>query len=115
MSCLETDIERFPGLLLADISRADGLEAGISLCAPDLYANVSREDVCIKTDIRFCVKCIRQDIERIDVELKAEIELICSVNLPEKPYLEIEPTVLWVYPDFENTNDVFSNTYWRIN
>lgn len=32
----------------------------------------------------------------------------------QPPYLEIEPTLLWVYPDFERTNDVYSNTTWNI-
>lgn len=33
----------------------------------------------------------------------------------EEPYLEIEPTVVWVYADLEAMNDVFSNTNWIIN
>lgn len=30
-------------------------------------------------------------------------------------YLEIEPKVIWVYPDFEVSNNVYSNTDWSIN
>lgn len=31
------------------------------------------------------------------------------------PYLEIHPNnIIFVYPDFEVSNDVFSNTHWDI-
>ena len=30
-------------------------------------------------------------------------------------YLEIEPELIWVYPDFEVSNNVYSNTEWVIN
>ena len=32
-----------------------------------------------------------------------------------KKYLEIEPEVLWVWPDLESLNDVYSNVTWQIN
>ena len=115
MTCLEADIRLVPTPLLADVLRVGGLGADISPSMPCLSADVSREDIDIRADVSRCIICLRREIERIDVALEAEIELICSVAIPEEPYLEIEPTILWVYPDIENTNDVFSNTYWRIN
>ena len=30
-------------------------------------------------------------------------------------YLEIEPEVLWVWPNLESLNDVYSNVTWHIN
>lgn len=48
------------------------------------------------------------------VRVTARLARVCDADI-RTPYLEIEPTILWVYPDIENTNDVFSNTYWRIN
>ena len=44
----------------------------------------------------------------------------CSFEYTDKAdinekYLEIEPTVLWVFPDLESMNDVYSNVTWRIN
>lgn len=30
------------------------------------------------------------------------------------PYLEIEPEIIWVYPDTQTDNDVYSNTIWNI-
>lgn len=32
-----------------------------------------------------------------------------------RKYLEIEPEILWVYPDLENYNNVYSNTLWLVN
>ena len=32
-----------------------------------------------------------------------------------KKYLEIEPEVIWVWPDLESLNDVYSNVTWQIN
>lgn len=31
------------------------------------------------------------------------------------PYLEIEPEIIWVVPDWAVDNEVFSNTTWNIN
>lgn len=33
----------------------------------------------------------------------------------EQPYLEIEPEIIWVVPDWAVDNEVFSNTTWNIN
>lgn len=48
------------------------------------------------------------------VRVTARLTRVCDTDI-RTPYLEIEPTILWVYPDIANTNDVFSNTYWRVN
>ena len=37
----------------------------------------------------------------------------CSPNI-KAPYLEIEPTVVWVIAG-QTQNDVYSNTHWNIN
>ena len=34
---------------------------------------------------------------------------------PVEPYLEISPQIIWVYPDLETDNDVYSNTTWNVN
>ena len=40
--------------------------------------------------------------------------VIGEVKTVENPYLEIEPEVLWVWPNLESTNDVYSNLSWNI-
>lgn len=32
----------------------------------------------------------------------------------QPPYLEIEPEIIWVYPDWSAYNDVYSNTTWNV-
>lgn len=40
--------------------------------------------------------------------------LVCKPNI-KHPYLEIEPTLIWVYPDWATDNNVYSNTHWNVN
>lgn len=37
---------------------------------------------------------------------------VCDVA--ELPYLEIHPELIWVYPDIESDNDVYSNLDWIV-
>ena len=44
----------------------------------------------------------------------------CTFTYTDKPdignkYLEIEPEIIWVYPDLENFNNVYSNVTWLVN
>ena len=44
----------------------------------------------------------------------------CTFTYTDKPdignkYLEVEPELIWVYPDFENYNNVYSNVNWIVN
>ena len=45
--------------------------------------------------------------------ISCRIGLICKPDIGSK-YLEIEPTVIWVYPDMDSINDVYSNTHWIV-
>lgn len=53
-------------------------------------------------------------ISSCNVPIIVKIDDFCGQILPT-PYLEIEPEILWVYPDFEVENFVYSNTDWYIN
>ena len=37
-----------------------------------------------------------------------------EIKTIKNPHLEIEPEVLWVLPDLESTNDVYSNLNWKV-
>lgn len=39
--------------------------------------------------------------------------LVCKTNI-RNPYLEIAPTIIWVYPDIAVDNEVYSNTHWNV-
>lgn len=52
-------------------------------------------------------------LDRVESNIKCEFERVYE-EVGEAKYLEIEPTVLWVYPDIESMNDVYSNTHWNV-
>ena len=41
-------------------------------------------------------------------------EVLVFDKRPTAPYLEIEPEIIWVYPDWSAQNDVYSNTTWNV-
>ena len=45
--------------------------------------------------------------------IKCRFSLICTTNIIA-PYLEINPEIIWVYPDWSAYNDVISNTHWNV-
>ena len=47
-------------------------------------------------------------------QMSCSLNLVCSTGVVIH-YLEIEPTMIWVYPDFEVDNNVYSNTLWNVN
>jgi len=44
----------------------------------------------------------------------ATLARVCDASV-RTPYLDIDPTLLWIYPDIESSNDVISNTFWHVN
>lgn len=45
--------------------------------------------------------------------ISVRVSHVCTPNI-RTPYLEIEPEIIWVYPEWAVDNDVFSNTTWHI-
>lgn len=45
--------------------------------------------------------------------ISCRFSLICSTGVVP-PYLEINPEIIWVYPDWSAYNDVISNTHWNV-
>lgn len=46
--------------------------------------------------------------------MTCRFSLICTTGLVP-PYLEINPEIIWVYPDWSAQNEVLSNTRWNVN
>lgn len=57
------------------------------------------------------------DLHLVDVSIgKAYLGDVLVYRKGEvAPYLEIEPEIIWVVPDWAVDNEVFSNTTWNIN
>ena len=45
--------------------------------------------------------------------IQSRMGLVCKPNIM-RPYLEIEPEIIWVYPDWAVDNNVYSNTHWNV-
>lgn len=56
-----------------------------------------------------------QDIPLGDVPVgRAYLGDVLVFDKRPAPYLEIEPELIWVYPDWSAHNDVYSNTTWNV-
>jgi hypothetical protein len=66
-----------------------------------------------------CIKATIGRIEGITVTIarrdaiSAVVGTICDTG-PPKPYLDVAPDFVWVYPDIEQYVQVRSNTEWKI-
>ena len=95
----------------ASLSQTCGMQAKVSE-APHISANMT------KIGTPFCIKLSH----KVGTELSAfkiggitcTLIYVWDTNTGG-PYLEISPNLIWVYPDLEALNEVFSNTAWEIN
>lgn len=100
MSCISVKITRVGEIGVSSELASEGIGVGIV-----------REGAPV-------VRCSRLDTgitaTLIHDAIQARLSMVCTPSI-QAPYLEIEPEIIWVYPDWERTNDVFSNTTWNIN
>lgn len=87
------------------------ITSGITVSAEVIECPSRREDILPRHQL--CVMA-----ELVTSNLTVIASAVCTVNTGGGEetvlYLEIEPTVLWVYPDYERENNVYSNTEWFI-
>ena len=116
MSCLEAKVS----LVLSDI------KASVSACRQAIVSVLpEKSDLIADADIEKAIKCAEvkfvdsglvANASTVDSGLNAIIKVVCVTGPSEEIqyYLEIEPEMIWVYPDFEVSNKVYSNTDWVI-
>lgn len=119
MSCLKANVT----LTLSDI------KASVSVCR-QVIAQMVPESSCViaDADIEEAIQKAsvllmhgRADVS-VDVlnsGVNAVIKLICVPRSPEKPdekeyYLEIEPELIWINPEWAVDVSVYSNTNWTV-
>jgi len=94
----------------AKMTRVGGIGVGAELSSEGIRAVLTRDAIGVR-----CTKEQTGITATLSHEaIRARLSMVCTPSI-RAPYLEIEPTILWVYPDWERTNDVFSNTTWNIN
>ena len=115
MKCLRADISVLNGLFSC-IKSENSLS--VKICATQkprvkLKLLVSRVSDFV-ADIDYEKALLLARATSCNVPIFVKIDNYCGQILPT-PYLEIEPEIIWVYPDWAVENNVFSNTDWYIN
>ena len=105
MSCIEVTLQRVGSSF--DIRREGTPSMSLEECQKG-YLSIDR-----------VLNSISTTAERVYSTLSLRIQLsgvvltrVCDVA--ELPYLEIQPELIWVYPDIESSNDVYSNLDWIV-
>lgn len=98
MGCLTVTYTRLGGMTVS-AERAGGIS-----CTATRFGGVSA--------IAERVGGIDASMERVG-GMTCRFALICDTGLVA-PYLEINPEIIWVYPDWSAYNDVYSNTHWNV-
>ena len=98
MGCLTVTYTRLGGMT-ASAERVGGIS-----CSASRIGSVSATATRIGG--------IDASMERVG-GMTCRFSLICTTGVVP-PYLEINPEVIWVYPDWSAYNDVYSNTRWNV-
>ena len=116
MRCVHADVELINGGLCACVECVGGLSVDYSIVKKTrtrirlVVQPVSNLDA----NIDFAYAKLLAEASSCNVPIFVKIDNFCGQIIPTA-YLEIEPEVLWVYPDFSVENYVYSNTNWFLN
>ena len=116
MSCTKANVT----LVFSDIKASvSACRQAISSILPenaDVFADADIEKAIRCAEVKFAGSGVFAGISKVDSGVNAVIKVICTANTPDESeyYLEIEPELIWVYPDMEVENYVYSNTSWTI-
>ena len=118
MSCTQTKVS----LVFSDI------KASVSACRQAIVSVLPETSgVIADADIENAIRCaeakfvdsgLLANASNVSSGVSAVVKIICVPGPTQEEtqyYLEIEPEMIWVYPDFEVDNKVYSNTDWTIN
>lgn len=117
MSCTQTKVS----LVFSDI------KASVSACRQAIVSVLPETSgVIADADIENAIRCaeakfvgsgLLANASNVSSGVSAVVKIICVPGPVDgvQYYLEIEPEMIWVYPDFEVENMVYSNTDWTIN
>lgn len=115
LGCADLHAEVTGGLLDAGLAKGADL-----ICQADLPGALSAllggQGVLSAAISQGALSASLGDRARLTASVVDQAVLSASVvcEIGERPYLEIDPTYLWVIPDIEVSNDVLSNTFWRL-
>ena len=116
MRCLRADVRIINEGLRARVEGAGGLSVDCSIVKKTRtrIRLVVQPVQNLDANIDFAYAKLLAEASSCNVPIFVKIDNFCGQIIPT-PYLEIEPEVLWVYPDFSVENYVYSNTNWFLN
>ena len=105
MSCIEVTLQRVRSSF--NIEREGTPSISLDAC-PNGYLSLSRilNNASTATERIYSTLSLRRQLSGV------VLTRVCDVA--ELPYLEIHPELIWVYPDIESSNDVYSNLDWIV-
>lgn len=89
-----------------------GMNASLTGVGGGISASLSRVGGGIEASLTMKDGGISANFKRVG-GMSCRMGLICTPNISH-PYLEINPEIIWVYPDWSAYNDVISNTHWNV-
>lgn len=115
MSCITASLTPVNCLMTATLE--DAIESSMccsmvqvgSIFALAAIQNIELEAQIIRVPSTLTVTLVKLGDEAIITSAE-----VCTPDI-RIPYLEIEPTTIWVYPEDISNNDVLSNINWNIN
>ena len=113
MGCITAEITLLNGKVKVEASNLNDLKASAEQIGKSIFFSLQRISSA-SVDVYDQTQRLSIRASLMPSSIKASISLICSTDI-SRLYLEIEPEILWVYPDFDNYNNVYSNTQWVVN
>ena len=119
MACIEVHIKRVSSDIIPSARKAGSLHAEASLIPEGVTASFGRSETALAAQAGSVQWQSTVGFGRVG-SVYAWSSVVCTPGIgpepviPDEKYLEIEPTLLWVYEDLEMYNKVFSNVTWRV-
>lgn len=99
------------GCLSVNMTRIGGMEATAKRIGGDIAVKMTRVSDFAASITR--VGGMKVSFARIGGNAAIRLVQVCKTDI-RKPYLRINPEMIWVFPDWAVDNEVFSNTKWKV-
>ena len=101
MGCISSILRRIGGISSSITKAGCGIESSLEMIGGGVTSSLRH------------VGGISSSLRKVS-GISCRIGLVCRPDIGDK-YLEIEPKIIWVYPDWAVDNNVYSNTSWNVN
>ena len=116
MSCTKANVTLVFSDIKASVSACRQAIASILPENTDVFADADIEKAIKLAETKVVNGGLCVGISKVEPGISAVIKVICTSSAPDITdyYLEIEPELIWIYPDWSVENRVYSNTNWII-